>query len=85
MPTTALPLRRALHALPVAIAAAVFVPAVVGAGWVADDAVNLAMHAQEGDLLGEWTTPTYAHAGSGRGHIWRPVPATLQHLSLIHI
>ncbi len=80
MPTTALPLRRALHALPVAIAAAVFVPAVVGAGWVADDAVNLAMHAQEGDLLGEWTTPTYAHAGSGRGHIWRPVPATLQHL-----
>lgn len=73
-------LARAASVLPLAIAAAVFLPAVLGAGWVADDAVNLATHAHEGDLAGEWTTPTYAHAGSGKGHIWRPIPATLQHL-----
>lgn len=78
-PTSPLPVRAAA-ALPVALALAVFLPAVVGAGWVADDAVNLSLHAHEGDLLGEWTTPTYAHAGSGKGHIWRPIPATLQHL-----
>lgn len=75
------PARAWLLALfPVALAVAVYGPASMGAGWVADDAVNLAQHAHEGDLLGEWTTPTYAHAGSGKGHIWRPVPATLQHL-----
>ena len=72
--------RRAVAVLPTAIAAAVFLPAIIGAGWVADDAVNLAVHANQGDLLGEWTTPTYAHAGSGKGHIWRPIPATLQHI-----
>jgi len=83
MSAEASPPLRALSALPIAVAAAVFLPAVLGAGWVADDAVNLAAHAHEGDLLGEWTTPTYAHAGSGRGHIWRPVPATLQHITAL--
>ena len=58
----------------------VHVPAVLNAGWVIDDHANLKIHAAHGDLIGEWTTPTYAHAGGASGHIWRPVPATLQHL-----
>jgi hypothetical protein len=69
--------------LPLIVGALVFVPAAIGAGMVADDAVNLATHANHGDLIGEWTTPTYRHAGAGRGHIWRPIPATLQHLAAI--
>ena len=56
------------------------VPAVLSAGWVIDDHVNLKIHAAHGDLIGEWTTPTYAHAGGDSGHIWRPIPATAQHL-----
>ena len=45
--------------------------------------MNLKNHAAHGDIFGEWTTPTYAHAGGGSGHIWRPIPASLQHLCAI--
>lgn len=65
--------------LPVAVAFALFAGGVGGAGFVADDAFNLATHANDGDWAGEWTAPTYAHAGGERGHIWRPLPAWLQH------
>ena len=58
----------------------IYLPGVPNAGWVADDAVNLERHAADGDWLGEWSAPTYAHAGGERGHIWRPVPATIQNL-----
>lgn len=65
--------------LPVSIAVVLFIGGIAGAGFVADDAFNLARHANHGDLWGEWTTPTYAHAGGERGHIWRPIPAWTQH------
>jgi len=69
--------------LPLLVALALFANAISGAGFVADDSFNLAEHAHHGDLWGEWTTPTYAHAGGERGHIWRPIPATLQHVAAI--
>ena len=65
--------------IPLLVALALFAHAIPGAGFVADDAFNLAEHARHGDIRGEWTTPTYAHAGGSRGHIWRPIPASVQH------
>ena len=65
--------------IPLLVALALFAHAIPGAGFVADDAYNLAEHARHGDIAGEWSTPTYAHAGGARGHIWRPIPASLQH------
>ena len=38
-------------------------------GMGTDDHVNLKIYAAHGDLIGEWTTPTYAHAGGDPGHI----------------
>ena len=70
-------------AAPLGAAVLLFLPDVFGAGFVADDAFNLAEHARHGDILGEWTTPTYAHAGGERGHIWRPIPATAQHVAAL--
>jgi hypothetical protein len=69
--------------LPLAVAGALYASGSVAEGWILDDNVNLARHAAHGDLLGEWLEPTYAHAGGARGHIWRPVPASLQHLAAI--
>jgi hypothetical protein len=71
--------------LPLFVALALFANAIAGAGFVADDNFNLAEHARHGDLIGEWTTPTYAHAGGERGHIWRPIPATLQHTAALYL
>ena len=67
--------------LPISIAVVLFVGGIAGAGFVADDAFNLAKHANHGDWWGEWTTPTYEHAGGDRGHIWRPIPAWVQHVA----
>ena len=53
------------------------------AGWVVDDHINLRQHKSHGDILGEWTHPTYQHAGGNAGHIWRPIPATLQHIAAL--
>jgi hypothetical protein len=58
----------------------VHMPHILEAGWVVDDTRNLSQHARDGDIAGEWSSPTYAHAGGEQGHIWRPVPATAQHL-----
>jgi len=69
--------------LPVAVAGACYAAGAVADGWILDDTVNLSQHAAHGDLLGEWTTPTYQHAGSGSGHIWRPIPASLQHAAAL--
>ncbi len=69
--------------LPLLVAAAVYLPSAFATGWILDDTVNLAQHAAHGNLLGEWTQPTYAHAGGSSGHIWRPIPATLQHATAL--
>lgn len=63
------------------LAMVLFAGAIPNSGFVADDAFNLAEHANHGDWSGEWTTPTYAHAGGERGHIWRPIPAWIQHIA----
>lgn len=67
------------YSLPFLAALLLYGPALPTAGWVLDDTLALASHAHHGDWLGEWTHPTYAWAGGEAGHIWRPVPATLQH------
>jgi len=69
--------------LPILVALALFAHAVPDAGFIADDTFNLSEHARHGDIAGEWTTPTYAHAGGERGHIWRPIPASIQHIAAI--
>ncbi len=69
--------------LPLAFAVACFAAGATADGWILDDTVNLAQHAAHGDVLGEWLEPTYRHAGGGSGHIWRPVPASLQHLAAV--
>lgn len=69
--------------LPFGLAVAVYAPGIPSASWVVDDHVNLAVHAHEAELWGEWTMGTYAFAGGESGHIWRPVPATLQHASAL--
>ncbi len=73
-------LQRLAWLLPLLVTVAVYLPSVRATGWILDDTVNLAQHASHGDLLGEWLHDTYGHAGGGAGHIWRPVPASLQHL-----
>jgi hypothetical protein len=67
--------------IPLLVAFGLFAWGVPGAGFVADDAFNLAEHANHGDWAGEWSNPTYAHAGGDRGHIWRPIPALAQHVA----
>ena len=67
--------------LPLVVAVMLFAGGVADSGFVADDAFNLAEHANDGDWSGEWTTPTYLHAGGERGHIWRPLPAWVQHVA----
>jgi hypothetical protein len=67
--------------IPLMVAFGLFAWGVPGAGFVADDAFNLAEHANHGDWAGEWSNPTYAHAGGERGHIWRPIPALIQHVA----
>ena len=67
--------------LPLIVAMVLFGGPIPGSGFVADDAFNLATHANHGDWAGEWSSPTYAHAGGDRGHIWRPIPAWLQHVA----
>ncbi len=71
--------------VPLLLTLALQLPWVASAGWVADDAINLAQHAHDGDVLGEWTHPTYAWAGGSQGHIWRPIPASLQHMAALLI
>lgn len=73
-------LRWLVAALPFVVALGLYAPSIPGAGWVLDDQVNLSRHAHAGDLLGEWTHPTYAWAGGAAGHVWRPLAATLQQL-----
>ena len=61
-------------------------PSLRDAGFLLDDTVNLARHAHHGDILGEWHTPTYTHADPTRGgHVWRPIPASLQHLLAVFV
>lgn len=69
--------------LPVVITAGIYLPGTAGTDWILDDTVALAQHAHHGDLLGEWLHDTYGHAGGPSGHIWRPLPATLQHLAAL--
>jgi hypothetical protein len=69
--------------VPVAVAGACYGASLLADGWILDDGVALAQHAAHGDLLGEWTNPTYAHAGGGEGHVWRPLPATFHHIAAI--
>ncbi len=68
--------------LPVALTLALYLPAISGAAFVADDWGLLANHLRPGDLVGEWTTATQAHAADIEGaYVWRPLPATLQQLA----
>lgn len=62
------------------VVAAMLAPSVQDAGFILDDTVNLARHGNDGDVLGEWTSATYFHADPSRGgHVWRPIPASIQH------
>lgn len=69
--------------LPLLIAVLLYGPPIPDAGWVLDDSIALARHDHHGDILGEWTNATYAFADGSSGHIWRPIPATLQHLAAL--
>lgn len=63
------------------VVAVITLPSIRESGFLLDDGVNLAKHAHHGDVWGEWTKGTYLHADPARiGHVWRPIPATLQHL-----
>ncbi len=65
---------------PVCLAIVLYGPAAARAGWLLDDARALATHANHGAPWGEWTHPTYAWSAGDGGHLWRPIPAFLQHL-----
>lgn len=68
-------------AIALCVVALVLAPSLQDSGFILDDTVNLSRHANDGDVLGEWTTATYAHADpTHTGHVWRPIPASMQHL-----
>ncbi|MFH1463948.1 MAG: hypothetical protein ABIO70_06160 [Pseudomonadota bacterium] len=69
--------------VPVLISLALYAPLIPSAGWALDDVVALATHAHHGDWRGEFAHATYAWAGRGEGHIWRPIPAALQQLAAL--
>jgi protein O-mannosyl-transferase len=59
-------------------AAAVYLPAAAGADWITDDRHLIAGHLRPGDVLGEWTTATHAHASDVvGGYLWRPLTSTV--------
>ena len=64
--------------VPVLAAAAVYLPAASGADWITDDRYLIARHLRPGDVLGEWTTATHAHAADVvGGYLWRPLTSTV--------
>lgn len=67
-------------ALPAAAALVLYGSAASPSQWFADDVIGLATHAHHGQLLGEWTHPTFVWSTGQAGHVWRPLMATLQHL-----
>lgn len=59
-------------------AAVVYLPAAMGAEWITDDRHLIAGHLRPGDVLGEWTTATHAHAADViGGYLWRPLTSTI--------
>lgn len=63
---------------PVAVTLALYLPAIFGTGWVADDWQLIPRHLRPGDIAGEWTTPTHEHAADLMGgYMWRPLTATV--------
>jgi hypothetical protein len=62
----------------VVVVALVYLPAAAGADWITDDRHLIAGHLRPGDVLGEWTTATHAHAADVvGGYLWRPLTSTL--------
>jgi hypothetical protein len=67
--------------LPIVVTALLYLPACVGADWITDDRYIIAGHLRPGDVLGEWTTATHAHAADVvGGYLWRPVTSTVYQL-----
>jgi len=59
----------------------VFLPASAGADWITDDRYLIASHLRPGDVVGEWTTATHAHAADVvGGYLWRPLTSTVYQL-----
>ncbi|MEC7945980.1 MAG: hypothetical protein VX265_00350 [Myxococcota bacterium] len=56
-------------------------PAAAGAEWVTDDHHLIAGHLRPGDVLGEWTLATHAHAADVvGGYLWRPLTSSVYQL-----
>ena len=67
--------------MPLVLAGVVFLPASSGADWITDDRYLIASHLRPGDVVGEWTTPTHAHAADVvGGYLWRPLTSTVYQL-----
>lgn len=77
------PAARLLVVCPFIVLAALFVPPALDAGWVLDDVRALSRHAHDGHPWGEWTHATYEWSSGDAGHLWRPLPAFLQHLAAL--
>lgn len=72
--------------LAMVVVAALLAPSLQDSGFILDDTVNISRHANDGDVLGEWTTATYTHADPTRtGHVWRPIPASMQHFLAMQV
>lgn len=72
-----------LRVLPLIVLLALYLPAALSGGWILDDARGLATHLHHGDPFGEWTHATYAWSAGDGGHIWRPLPAFVQHVTAL--
>jgi hypothetical protein len=65
--------------LPLVAVVAVFGPSAIRGEFISDDWDLIAKHLHPGGFLGEWTTPSHIWAaGTERGYVWRPLPATVQ-------
>lgn len=65
-------------ALPLLLTLGLYGPACLGAEWVTDDWHLIVHHLRPGDIAGEWTTATHAHAANVEGgFLWRPLTSTV--------